>query len=79
MYRLYYVCCCYNGYIKLFAFAAPSAGVTDVQASVNSSTVITVSWLPPTVENWNGIITSYNISKLHSTTFHRLFGIGCIY
>lgn len=41
---------------------APSEGVVNLNAVAITSTAITVSWVPPTRANWNGLITSYLIT-----------------
>lgn len=42
-------------------FSAPSGPPRDLQAVTKSSSSIILSWLPPTEEEQNGKITSYNI------------------
>ncbi|XP_019860969.1 PREDICTED: receptor-type tyrosine-protein phosphatase F-like [Amphimedon queenslandica] len=41
--------------------AAPAAPVANPMASPVSSTAVNVSWLPPNLSNWNGLITNYTI------------------
>ena len=42
-------------------FVAPSEGVQDVTAPTISPNNVTVMWMPPELENWNGILTNYTV------------------
>ena len=37
------------------------ASVRNVSVDVKNATSVTVSWIPPDVQLWNGIITSYTV------------------
>ena len=42
---------------------APSQGVRDTSAPVVSPNDIIVMWMPPELQNWNGILTNYTVGK----------------
>ena len=42
---------------------APSQGVRDISAPVVSSNDINLMWMPPKLQNWNGILTNYTVGK----------------
>jgi hypothetical protein len=41
--------------------AAPSGIVRNVSVVVESASSVTVSWLPPEVQLWNGVVTEYTV------------------
>ena len=43
---------------------APSQGVHDVMAPVISPNEISLMWIPPKMENWNGILTNYTVGNI---------------
>ena len=47
--------------IIFFFFVVCMASVEDVSVEVESASSVTVSWLPPDIQFWNGIITSYTV------------------
>lgn len=42
-------------------FIGPSLSVENVEVSIVSSSSVSISWLPPPREHWNGILTSYTV------------------
>ncbi|XP_063311189.1 receptor-type tyrosine-protein phosphatase delta isoform X3 [Pelobates fuscus] len=58
----------------------PSAPPQDIRCNSQSSTSILVSWLPPPVENQNGIITGYTIKYMlldgEDNKPHEIMGIS---
>ena len=42
---------------------APSQGVRDISAPVVSPNDIIVMWMPPELQNWNGILTNYTVGR----------------
>ncbi|XP_071820148.1 contactin-1-like isoform X2 [Apostichopus japonicus] len=59
--------CSYNVH-QVTATAAPDAAPTDLQLTVESSTVITVSWSPLPEEVQNGEILGYNVTYMSLTS-----------
>ena len=43
--------------------AAPSQGVQNISATATSATEVRVSWRPPELQAWNGVLTNYTIGE----------------
>ena len=44
-------------------FAAPSQGVRNIYASVISPNEVNLMWMPPYLQNWNGVLTNYTVGE----------------
>ena len=50
---------------------APASSPTNVMVTHNSPTSVSVSWDPPPIQDWNGIIDEYSVELVEETTRTR--------
>lgn len=46
-----------------YVVAAPFQGVQNVSATATSATEVRVTWRPPELEFWNGVLTNYTVGE----------------
>ena len=75
------VCIIHAIILYLTAYAAPSSGVVNIIArdSDVQSTSVRLTWSPPPIRDWNGVIINYTISECRgqwclNTSIYRIAG-----